>query len=68
MKVGTIHRFREKHIARMQILLNNKGTAFEEVETDFTGSDIDQQIQISNYVDGSAIPYPLAQVLHFGSQ
>lgn len=47
----------------MQILLNNKGTTFEEVEADVNGSDIDQPIQLSKSVNGFAIPYPMAQVL-----
>lgn len=61
--VGSIHRFRDGSTARIQILLDNRGTPFEELEANFSSAGFKQQIQLSNSVSGYAIPYPLAQVL-----
>lgn len=47
----------------MQIVLDNRGTSYEELEVDFSSSGFKQQIQLSSSVNGYAIPFPLAQVL-----
>jgi hypothetical protein len=59
---GTYRPFTDQGVKRMQVVLDNRGTYFEEVESTCVGAELGQHIQVTKSAKNFTIPYPMSKV------